>query len=88
MGRMEDWFPRKRAIRATVLTDFLDRVGERTHAVVGTHLIAYDAQHNTNLVDTLRAWLEAFGDVVAPEARFAAMLELRIVATPAPPPGK
>jgi hypothetical protein len=71
-------------------------------------LLAYDAEHNTNLVDTLRAWLDAFGDVVAasagmyvhantfryrlrrlaevgqidladPEARFAAMLELRIV---------
>jgi DNA-binding PucR family transcriptional regulator len=71
------------------------------------NLHAYDARHNTNLVETLRAWLEAFGDAVAaaaamyvhpntfryrlrrlaeigpidlgdPEARFAAMLELRL----------
>jgi hypothetical protein len=75
-------------------------------------LFAYDEEHNTNLVDTLRAWLEAFGDVLAassamyvhpntfryrlrrltevsgidltdPEARFAAMLQLRVV-SPAP----
>jgi hypothetical protein len=75
-------------------------------------LFAYDAEHNTNLVETLRAWLDAFGDVIAaaaamyvhpntfryrlrrltevsgidltdPEARFAAMLQLRVV-SPAP----
>ncbi|MFF5232459.1 helix-turn-helix domain-containing protein [Dactylosporangium sp. NPDC000521] len=73
------------------------------------NLLAYDAKHNTNLVDTLRAWLDAFGDAVAaaaamyvhpntfryrlrrvaevgpldlhdPDARFAAMLELRLAA--------
>jgi hypothetical protein len=71
-------------------------------------LFAYDREHNTNLVETLRAWLDAFGDVIAaaaamyvhpntfryrlrrltevsgidltdPEARFAAMLQLRVV---------
>jgi DNA-binding PucR family transcriptional regulator len=26
-------------------------------------LSAYDAEHGANLVDTLRAWLDAFGDV-------------------------
>jgi hypothetical protein len=75
-------------------------------------LFAYDSEHNTNLVETLRAWLDAFGDVIAaaaamyvhpntfryrlrrlteisgidltdPEARFAAMLQLRVV-SPAP----
>lgn len=75
-------------------------------------LFAYDDEHNTNLVETLRAWLDAFGDVIAasaamyvhpntfryrlrrltevsgidltdPEARFAAMLQLRVV-SPAP----
>lgn len=75
-------------------------------------LFAYDSEHNTSLVETLRAWLDAFGDVVAasaamyvhpntfryrlrrltevsgidltdPEARFAAMLQLRVV-SPAP----
>jgi hypothetical protein len=71
-------------------------------------LFAYDSEHHTNLVETLRAWLDAFGDVIAaaaamyvhpntfryrlrrltevsgidltdPEARFAAMLQLRVV---------
>lgn len=75
-------------------------------------LFAYDDEHNTRLVETLRAWLDAFGDVIAasaamyvhpntfryrlrrlaevsgidltdPEARFAAMLQLRVV-SPAP----
>jgi hypothetical protein len=70
-------------------------------------LYAYDEQHNTNLVATLQAWLDAFGDVTVasaamfvhpntfryrlrrvaevggidlndPEARFAAMLQLRL----------
>jgi len=71
-------------------------------------LFAYDARHNANLVETLRAWLDAFGDVIAaaaavyvhpntfryrlrrlaevggidlndPDARFAAMLQLRVI---------
>jgi DNA-binding PucR family transcriptional regulator len=71
-------------------------------------LFAYDDQHHTNLVDTLRAWLDAFGDVAAasaaafvhpntfryrmrrlaevggidlddPDARFAAMLQLKVI---------
>jgi hypothetical protein len=70
-------------------------------------LYAYDDQHHTNLVATLQAWLDAFGDVTVasaamfvhpntfryrlrrvaevggvdlndPEARFAAMLQLRL----------
>ncbi len=70
-------------------------------------LAAYDQRHRSQLVGTLRAWLEAFGDVTAaaaathvhvntfryrlrrvgeiggldladPDARFAAMLELRL----------
>ncbi|MDH2391147.1 helix-turn-helix domain-containing protein [Streptomyces sp. HNM0663] len=74
-------------------------------------LMAYDAKHNAHLVETLRAWLDAFGDVIAasasvfvhpntfryrirrvaevgqldlqdPSARFAAMLELRLMGTP------
>ncbi|WP_433263381.1 PucR family transcriptional regulator [Actinosynnema sp. CS-041913] len=74
-------------------------------------LLAYDREHGGNLVETLRAWLDAFGDVVAasaamyvhpntfryrlrrlaevggidlsdPDARFAAMLHLRLM-----PPG-
>ncbi|MFJ9344620.1 PucR family transcriptional regulator [Streptomyces sp. NPDC101733] len=74
-------------------------------------LVAYDARHNAHLVETLRAWLDAFGDVIAasasvfvhpntfryrirrvaevgrldlqdPAARFAAMLQLRLMDTP------
>ncbi|HEY7174839.1 MAG TPA: helix-turn-helix domain-containing protein, partial [Micromonosporaceae bacterium] len=77
-------------------------------------LYTYDAEHNTNLVETLRAWLDAFGDVIAaaasmyvhpntfrdrlrrlaevggidlanPEARFAAMLQLRVLSPPQTP---
>ncbi|TVU60890.1 PucR family transcriptional regulator [Paenarthrobacter nitroguajacolicus] len=73
-------------------------------------LYAYDEKHNANLVDTLRAWLDAFGDVAAasaavyihpntfryrlrrlalvggldlddPKTRFAAMLQLCILAS-------
>lgn len=73
-------------------------------------LIAYDEQHTANLVETLNAWLDAFGDVIAAsaavhvhpntfryrlrrlaeigdldltdtEARFAAMLQLRVLST-------
>lgn len=71
-------------------------------------LMDYDLRHHTNLVETLQAWLDAFGDVVAaaeslyvhpntfryrlrrlaevgeldlsdPEARFVAMLQLRVL---------
>ena len=102
------------------MRDMVSARGDRPTGPVA-QLLAYDARHNTNLVETLRAWLEAFGDVIAasaamyvhpntfryrlrrlaevgqidltdPEARFAAMLELRIVAPPqgfgsAPAPG-
>jgi hypothetical protein len=89
------------------LRDLVSARGDRPTGPVA-QLLAYDEEHNTNLVETLRAWLEAFGDVIAasaamyvhpntfryrlrrlaevgqldladPEARFAAMLELRIV---------
>ncbi|MFI0151464.1 PucR family transcriptional regulator [Streptomyces lydicus] len=71
-------------------------------------LVAYDAKHNAHLVETLRAWLDAFGDVITasasvfvhpntfryrirrvaevgefdlrdPSARFAAMVQLRLM---------
>ncbi len=32
-------------------------------------LFGYDEEHGTNLVETLRAWLDAFGDVGAAAAR-------------------
>ncbi|MFE0173170.1 PucR family transcriptional regulator [Streptomyces sp. NPDC059002] len=31
-------------------------------------LVAYDRRHNAHLVETLRAWLDAFGDVIAASA--------------------
>lgn len=90
------------------LRDLVAARGDRPTGPVA-RLFAYDAEHNTNLVDTLRAWLDAFGDVMAaatslyihpntfryrlrrlsevsgidltdPESRFAAMLQLRVVA--------
>lgn len=89
------------------LRDLVAARGDRPSGPVA-RLIAYDDEHGTNLVATLRAWLDAFGDVIAaagalyvhpntfryrlrrlaevggldltdPEARFAAMLQLRVV---------
>jgi hypothetical protein len=93
------------------LRDLVAAHGDRPTGPMA-RLFGYDQEHNTNLVETLRAWLDAFGDVVAaseamyvhpntfryrlrrltevsgidltdPEARFAAMLQLRVV-SPAP----
>ncbi|NYI93113.1 head-tail adaptor [Amycolatopsis endophytica] len=90
------------------LRDLVAARGDRPTGPVA-RLFAYDEQHSTDLVETLRAWLDAFGDVAAasaavyvhpntfryrlrrlaevaeldltdPEARFAAMLQLRVVA--------
>jgi GTP-sensing pleiotropic transcriptional regulator CodY len=89
------------------LRDLVAAHGDRPSGPTA-RLFAYDSEHNTNLVETLRAWLDAFGDVIAaaaamyvhpntfryrlrrltevsgidltdPEARFAAMLQLRVV---------
>ncbi|GHG07215.1 PucR family transcriptional regulator [Amycolatopsis bullii] len=97
-----------------LLLELQDLVAARGDRPTGTvaRLLDYDAQHHAHLVETLRAWLDAFGDVIAasaavhvhpntfryrlrrlaevggfdmtdPEARFAAMLQLRVVAPPA-----
>ncbi len=97
------------------LRDLVAAHGDRPTGPLA-RLFAYDSEHNTNLVETLRAWLDAFGDVIAaaaamyvhpntfryrlrrltevsgidladPEARFAAMLQLRVV-SPAPYRGR
>jgi hypothetical protein len=89
------------------LRDLVAARGDRPTGPVA-RLLEYDEQHNSNLVETLRAWLDAFGDVTAasaavyvhpntfryrlrrlaeiggldlndPDARFAAMVQLRIV---------
>jgi hypothetical protein len=92
------------------LRDLIEARGDQPTGPIA-RLIAYDQEHNSNLVETLRAWLDAFGDVIAaatsvyvhpntfryrlrrlaevgaldlddPDARFAAMLQLRVL----PPP--
>lgn len=91
------------------LRDLVTARGDKPTGPIA-RLLAYDEQHGTNLIDTLRAWLDAFGDVIAasaamfvhpntfryrlrrlaeigeidladPEARFAAMLQLRVVSS-------
>ncbi|WP_405060638.1 helix-turn-helix domain-containing protein [Kribbella sp. NBC_01505] len=91
------------------LRDLVEARGEQLTGPIA-RLLAYDQVHNAKLVETLRAWLDAFGDVTAaaaavyvhpntfryrlrrlaeignldladPEARFAAMLQLRVLAT-------
>lgn len=90
------------------LADLAAARGDRPSGPVA-RLMEYDAKRNACLVETLRAWLDAFGDVIAassavythpntfryrlrrlaevggidladPDARFAAMLELRLMA--------
>lgn len=93
-----------------LLLELGDLIGERGDPPSGpvARLLDYDAKHRSRLVDTLRAWLEAFGDVIAAsaavyvhpntfryrlrrlaevggldlsdaDARFAAMLQLRLL---------
>ncbi|HYF73184.1 MAG TPA: helix-turn-helix domain-containing protein, partial [Nocardioides sp.] len=90
------------------LRDLVAARGDRPTGPLA-RLLAYDQRHRSFLVDTLRAWLDAFGDVGAaaeslyvhpntfryrlrrvaevgeidladPEARFVAMLQLRVLA--------
>jgi hypothetical protein len=49
------------------LRDLAAAHGDRPTGPVA-RLSEYDAEHGTNLVDTLRAWLDAFGDVAAASA--------------------
>jgi len=98
-----------------LLLELGDLIAERGDPPSGpiTALSAYDAEHGSCLMETLRAWLDAFGDVVAAssvmyvhpntfryrlrrlaevggldltdaDARFAAMLQLRLRPPPAP----
>ncbi|HEX2132513.1 MAG TPA: helix-turn-helix domain-containing protein, partial [Actinophytocola sp.] len=89
------------------LRDLAAARGDRPSGPIAK-LFAYDEEHDTSLVPTLRAWLDSFGDVNAaaaavyvhpntfryrlrrlsevggldltdPEARFAAMVQLRVV---------
>ncbi|GAA1011570.1 PucR family transcriptional regulator [Acrocarpospora pleiomorpha] len=100
-------------VEALVL-ELRDLVAARGDGPTGpvARLHEYDEQHNAHLVETLRAWLDAFGDVIVaasrvyvhpntfryrlrrlaevggidladPDARFAAMLQLRVL-SPAP----
>ena len=49
------------------LRDLAAAHGDRPTGPVA-RLSAYDLEHGTNLVETLRAWLDAFGDVAAAAA--------------------
>ncbi|WP_244509378.1 PucR family transcriptional regulator [Nocardioides lianchengensis] len=93
-----------------LMTDLRDMVAARGDRPTGSlaRLIDYDRVHQSQLVQTLEAWLDAFGDVVAaaatvyvhpntfryrlrrvaevgeldltdPDARFVAMLQLRVL---------
>ncbi|PTM86562.1 MULTISPECIES: helix-turn-helix domain-containing protein [unclassified Streptomyces] len=93
-----------------LLCELRDIVAARGDQFTGpiARLAAYDEQRRSNLIETLRAWLDAFGDINAaaaavhvhpntfryrlhrlaevggidldnPEARFAAMLQLRVM---------
>ncbi len=92
------------------LRDLVAAQGDRPTGPIA-RLLGYDERHGMNLVPTLRAWLDALGDVPAaaaamhvhpntfryrlrrlteiggidladPEARFAAMLQLRVITAP------
>ncbi|MGD9958052.1 PucR family transcriptional regulator [Nocardioides sp.] len=94
-----------------LMLDLRDMAAARDDRPTGplARLIDYDRQHHSTLVQTLAAWLDAFGDVIAasealyvhpntfryrlrrlaevgeidlgdPEARFFAMLQLRVLA--------
>jgi DNA-binding PucR family transcriptional regulator len=96
-----------------LLLELRDMATARGDLPIGpiARLLEYDEQHHGNLVETLRAWLDAFGDVIAassavyvhpntfryrlrrlaqisgmdltdPDARFSAMLQLRLVGEP------
>jgi hypothetical protein len=96
---------------ASLVLELRDVVAARGDTIAGplARLVDYDAEHGAGLVATLRAWLDAFGDVTAaaaaefvhpntfryrlrrvaqvggidlddPEARFGAMLQLRVMA--------
>jgi len=94
---------------SSLVFEMRDLLAARGDVLAGpvARLMEYDAAHDSNLVQTLRAWLDAFGDVGAaagavfvhpntfryrlrrlaevgeldlsdPEARFAALLQLRL----------
>jgi DNA-binding PucR family transcriptional regulator len=94
----------------SLVLELRDLVVSRGDELTGpiARLVSYDEQHHTNLVETLRAWLDAFGDVAMasasvfvhpntfryrlrrlaevggldlddPDARFAAMLQLKVI---------
>jgi len=97
----------------SLMLELRDMVAARGDKPTGSlaRLLEYDRRHNSFLVQTLQAWLDAFGDVIAasealyvhpntfryrlrrvaevgeisladPEARFVAMLQLRVLAPP------
>ena len=51
----------------SLLIEFGDLMAARAEPLDGplARLVAYDEKHKTNLVDTLAAWLDSFGDAAA-----------------------
>ncbi|MFB9831421.1 PucR family transcriptional regulator [Actinoallomurus acaciae] len=49
------------------LIELADLIAKRGDPLTGpiARLLAYDEKHRTSLVETMRAWLDAFGDVIA-----------------------
>lgn len=118
-GRSERRVARLSDIQVEALMlELRDMVAARGDKPTGSlaKLMEYDRQHNSFLVQTLQAWLDAFGDVISasealyvhpntfryrlrrvaevgeinlsdPEARFVAMLQLRVLTPPSSPVG-
>ena len=55
----------------TILVELRDLAAERPHLRLGKieQLVDHDAKHGTGYVETLRAYLDAFGDIPAASAR-------------------
>jgi hypothetical protein len=107
VARLEDVYMESLLLE---LRDLVTSRGDRPSGPVA-RLLDYDAKHSSQLVETLRAWLDAFGDVAsasaalfvhpntfryrlrrvvevgridldAPDARLAAILDLRVLLGP------
>lgn len=107
VARLEDVYVESLLLE---LRDLVTSRGDRPSGPVA-RLLDYDAKHSSQLVETLRAWLDAFGDVAsasaalfvhpntfryrlrrvvevgridldAPDARLAAILDLRVLLSP------
>ncbi|MFI6597626.1 PucR family transcriptional regulator [Nonomuraea sp. NPDC050536] len=58
------------SIADVLLREMRDQAAANGHELIDpiARLVAYDGRHNAHLVETLRAWLDAFGDVITASA--------------------